>query len=137
MGGGPADRPAARRALRRHHHRRRPFQHGLSVDRDVLPGAVPDRDRHGAAEGQRQRHRRAAVRPARQAPRRGLLHFLHGDQPWRVHRAPRVRVSGTAGELACGICGGRHRNGDWRHPVHAGRQVPGRRRAPPRAGGIA
>ena len=81
------DRPAARRALRRHPDRLRPLQHGLPVADDVLSRPDADRPRHRAAEGQRRRHRRPAVRARRSAPRRRLLDLLHGHQPGRVHRA--------------------------------------------------
>ena len=57
----PADRPAPRGALRRHPDRLRPLQHGVPVARHLLSRPVPDRHRHRAAQGQRQRHRRTAL----------------------------------------------------------------------------
>ena len=51
----PRHRPAPRGALRRHPDRQRPLQHGVPVARHVLSRPVPDRHRHRAAQGQRQR----------------------------------------------------------------------------------
>ncbi len=49
--------------------------------------------------------------PERHAPRRRLLDLLHGDQPRRVHRAARLRLSRPARQLAHRIRGRRRRHG--------------------------
>ncbi len=114
-------------------HRRRQFRDRGPVHDagDLLSGAVSDRLRHGAAERQRQRHRRTALPGRRRAARLGVLDFLHGDQPRRVSRAADLRLSGAEHQLAPGIRRVRLRHAARPAPVHAERPVPGRRRHAP------
>ena len=73
----------------------------------------------------------------RHPPRRRVLDLLHGDQPGRVHRAARVRLSRTEGQLARRVRRRGRRHDARRHPVRARRQEPRRGRPLPRPGGIA
>ena len=93
----------------------------FSVAGDLLSRPVPDRHRHGPAEGQRQRHRRAALLEGRHPARRRVLDLLHGDQPRRVHRAAGLRLARTERQLAHRVRRGRRRHDARRHPVRARR----------------
>ena len=126
-----AHRPAPRRPLRRDPDRVRPFQHGGAVHDDVLCRPVCDCHRHRPPEGQRERHRRRALREERHPPRRGLLHLLHGHQPGCLRRAAHLRLPRAEDHVARGVCGGGLRHANRCDPVRPGRPVPRRRRQDP------
>ena len=128
MGRRSADRAATGGPLRRHPHRLRALQHGGCYAVDVLSGAGADHRRHGAAEGQRQRDRWAALRDRRRAPGRWVLDLLYGHQCRELSGAARVRLSRPARQLAYGVRSRRYRHVSGPDPVCRRTSTPRPRR---------
>ena len=133
---GPDLRAAARGLHRRLRDRRGPLQHGGADGAVVLSRPLPDRDRHGSPEAERQRDGRRPLPGGGRAPRFRLLVLLHGDQLRGLHRAFHLRLPRRAGQLALRVRRRRRRHGSRPHPVQA-RGAPsrnGRAAAAPGAG---
>ena len=107
----PPDRPAARGALRRHPDRARPLQHGRSRrSRPSISGLALIVLGTGLLKGNVSVIVGQLYAPDDHAPRRRLLDLLHGDQPRRVPRAARLRLSRPARQLAPRVRRGRRRH---------------------------
>ena len=118
-GRGSFSRPVPQRAHRRHHHRRRAFHAGLQSASILLHRPGTHRHRHRPAETERQHDGRIPLPGRRRAAGRGVLHFLHGDQPRGIHRAAHRRLARATRGLASGVRRGWHRDGLRTDPVRA------------------
>ena len=132
-----------RAARRRHHHAGALRARVPAAARSSTPASRSIVIGTGPPETERQHARRLALSRRRQPPRRRVLDLLHGDQPRRVARPARRRLSRAARGLAHRLrvgrasawrsawCSWRSEDGICRPPSIASRRSRRSRAAPP------
>ena len=97
----------------------------LNIAPLLLRRAGADRVRHRPPQAQHQLDGRPALRAQRPAPRRRVLHLLHGHQHGRAHRSHHLQLPRREDRLALGVRGGGHRHDLRARPIRARRKAPG------------